>query len=561
MYFRIVLCSLNLLLMPLCYAMEKPISLKKQFLKAIENEDKVLASSLLVQGANPNYVFKFYKGPTWPVYTGKRIKYMSHHESYQTPLSIAAKKGDKDMVCLLLASGAQVTHKNCRKSPLRRAAKYGHKEIVRILLDAGADCNYRDKPKPGINPFDGKTALDDAVNKAQWDSAFLLVERGARHIHIKSQLFPLFKELLIIRAKNIPLCDLNCKLIKAAKEGNYQDAEEALKHGADPNGYARELIGKERFWDAKQVRPLYQAVFHNHKALINLLIKCKASIVLDASEDDTHGSIIDHAISTHHSACVEELLQAGALPGRYSFSVKYLLEKILIEEDLFVKRCEILKLLCMYGYNNQSEGQENRAYPLRFYPFSGSILQTMRENSHISSVFKKVFSDPLEYAALTGSYFGVQKCLTELQSRARARNQNLLPYCLSVLGSSIVPLSLRAIVTWSDDSIAYTQEERAQLSRALMYAVGQNRKEVVKLLLDFGTDPFEALALIKIILMREGSKCGEKRCQIYKFLLERALQKIVTIARFNNQGQQQNYLQVLPQELIKELFLFLTRDK
>mmetsp|Transcript_23793 Transcript_23793/g.28180 ORF Transcript_23793/g.28180 Transcript_23793/m.28180 type:complete len:152 (-) Transcript_23793:1-456(-) len=59
-----------------------------------------------------------------------------------TALHCAAKKGDRKIVSLLLARGAQVN--SCADNwkgemPLHYACKYGHAKIVNMLLKSGAD--------------------------------------------------------------------------------------------------------------------------------------------------------------------------------------------------------------------------------------------------------------------------------------------------------------------------------------------------------------------------------------------------------------------------------------
>eukprot|EP00438_Fugacium_kawagutii_P003394 Skav225498 [mRNA] locus=scaffold1721:71530:71814:- [translate_table: standard] len=77
-----------------------------------------------------------------------------------TALHCAAKKGDRKIVSLLLARGAQVN--SCADNwkgemPLHYACKYGHAKIVNMLLKSGAD--------PHIVTQDGRSPMDLAKEK------------------------------------------------------------------------------------------------------------------------------------------------------------------------------------------------------------------------------------------------------------------------------------------------------------------------------------------------------------------------------------------------------------
>ena len=57
-----------------------------------------------------------------------------------TPLLVATKRSDKDMVELLLGAGAGPNlHGCCGDTPLFWAATRGWLDVVQLLLDAGAD--------------------------------------------------------------------------------------------------------------------------------------------------------------------------------------------------------------------------------------------------------------------------------------------------------------------------------------------------------------------------------------------------------------------------------------
>ena len=63
----------------------------------------------------------------------------------QLPLHVAAEKGHKPFVEMLLHAGNEVNIRDRRgKSPLHYAVEEGHEEVTRTLLDAGADVKLKD---------------------------------------------------------------------------------------------------------------------------------------------------------------------------------------------------------------------------------------------------------------------------------------------------------------------------------------------------------------------------------------------------------------------------------
>ena len=77
----------------------------------------------------------------------------------QTPLHVAALKGHKDVAELLLANKAEVNAKdNNGETPLHLAALSGHKDVVELLLANKAEVNAKDN--------DGQTPLHVAALKA-----------------------------------------------------------------------------------------------------------------------------------------------------------------------------------------------------------------------------------------------------------------------------------------------------------------------------------------------------------------------------------------------------------
>ena len=101
---------------------------------------------------------------------GADVNAMGPHRR-ATPLGIAAKQGNVDMVRLLLANGADTSIGSI--PPLALAAGRGHERVMRLLLAAGADPN---QPEGGEAP----TALLAAARYGRLDGIKLLVSHGMR---------------------------------------------------------------------------------------------------------------------------------------------------------------------------------------------------------------------------------------------------------------------------------------------------------------------------------------------------------------------------------------------
>ncbi len=101
---------------------------------------------------------------------GARINVHSAGQNH-TPLDLAAREGDLEMVELLVDNGANVNN----YKPLHLASEKGHLEIVRYLVEHGANLN-----DPDIEiRFDGLSPLHEAVRGGRFDVVEYLVEQGA----------------------------------------------------------------------------------------------------------------------------------------------------------------------------------------------------------------------------------------------------------------------------------------------------------------------------------------------------------------------------------------------
>ncbi len=368
---------------------------------------------------------------------------------------------------------------------LTMATIMGHEDIVALLLSKGADFNAKDG--------EGKTALDHAVCCNRHGIVLMLLKADTST----------FK--------------LNNTLLKAAEEGNYQSAVEALDQGADPDGYSYILyISGYPIDKVRETWPLHQAMIHKHENLAELLISRKANV---------KGEAIDTATALGQIAVVKALLEAGAKPLNFLA----LLSTLRYSEPITTYK--IMRLFCIYGAPSMSERDKSMSY---------------------RDTYQRIFPDPLEHAVVWYDAKELFELLKELQRTAQARCQSLATYYLTCLKTYWDPCSVK----YPDPSVRYTQEEHVRLSNALMCAIGQGRKRMSERLLEFGADPYPALELAWVIALRDGIKPNSEQSQLYEALFKQAEQRILDLAQYDGLSVRSNYLHFLPREITQELTLF-----
>jgi ankyrin repeat protein len=191
-----------------------------------------LTTKLLAAGANPNTALP----------------------SGETPLMVAAKRGNLETVRALLKGGADANAKeaNAGQTALMVALVEHHAPVVDALVKGGADVELASKS--GFTPLMFTAQQDDPA------SASILLKAGAKanDVQPKSGLTPLIIASAMAHAKTVDLlldggADPNARdsngyapLHKAVRDSDYgidMDTREAvlsivkslLKHGADPN--------------------------------------------------------------------------------------------------------------------------------------------------------------------------------------------------------------------------------------------------------------------------------------------------------------------------------------
>jgi ankyrin repeat protein len=191
--------------------------------------------------------------------------------NYGPLLYIAAENGNKDIVELLLAKGADVNAKTDRGStPLHLAAFHNHRNVLELLLVKGAQVN--EKSDSGCTP------LYSAAEKNSMDAAKLLIAKGAE--------------------------------IDANAENGFSPLHIAAQNGY--RGFVEILISRGAKVNAKSdfgYTPLYLAVMKNHRDVANVLIGHKAEVNLKTSIGWTPLHI---AVWENHRDMVEFLISKGA---------------------------------------------------------------------------------------------------------------------------------------------------------------------------------------------------------------------------------------------------------
>uniref|UniRef100_A0A8C9F204 Ankyrin 3 n=1 Tax=Pavo cristatus TaxID=9049 RepID=A0A8C9F204_PAVCR len=196
------------------------------------------------------------------------------HSNDITPLHVASKRGNANMVKLLLDRGAKIDAKTRDGlTPLHCGARSGHEQVVEMLLDRGAP--ILSKTKNGLSPLHMATQ-GDHLNCVQ-----LLIQH------------------------NVPVDDVTndylTALHVAAHCGHYKVAKVLLDKKANPN--AKALNG---------FTPLHIACKKNRIKVMELLLKHGASIQAVTESGLTP---IHVAAFMGHVNIVSQLMHHGASPN------------------------------------------------------------------------------------------------------------------------------------------------------------------------------------------------------------------------------------------------------
>jgi ankyrin repeat protein len=230
--------------------------LTEVLLWAAETDRTSLATKLLRQGLNPNYV-----------------------NSYNcTPMIMASKRGNLELVKVLLVYGANWEQEFSNGSKaLAFAAQNGHLEIVKELLKRGASLNGVNKRGESVlwysllrDRAETPEALDRKIAVAEF-----LLDRGA-----------------------IVTSEINAYLLWAASSDRKSLAEKLLRNGADPN-----------YKNEQQSSPLMLASKCGNLDMIQTLIHYGADLEQEYSNGST---ALSFAAQSGRSEAVKLLVELGA---------------------------------------------------------------------------------------------------------------------------------------------------------------------------------------------------------------------------------------------------------
>lgn len=241
-----------------------------------------------------------------------------------TPLHFAAGYGRRDVVELLLASGASIQARDDGGlHPLHNACSFGHADVVRLLLEAGANPNTRDNWN--------YTPLHEAAIKGKVDVCIALLQHGA--------------DASIRNTEGKTAVELADAATRPVLTGDYRKEEllEAARSGAEDRllGLLNPLNVNCHASDGRRSTPLHLAAGYNRGRVVQLLLQRGA----DVHAKDKGGLVpLHNACSYGHFEVTEMLLKHGALVNAMD-----LWQFTPLHEAASKSRAEVCSLLLSHG--------------------------------------------------------------------------------------------------------------------------------------------------------------------------------------------------------------------
>lgn len=400
-----------------------------------------------------------------------------------TPLHLAASDAQPKMVQLLLESGANVNIEDRyinKATPLYYAVRKGNLDIVKLLLMGGAEISSSIL----IRAFDHSEILDTLLAKRPAlnssllsDAVFRAVEKGRSDI----------VERLLNQSMDADWSSewLQEMLCLAASHGHVKTAAVLLSHGAVVNN---------RHAKHDQMNPLHIAARKGNLKLVKLLIAEGAEI--DAESGDGRTALyyaLDWLYSpdTAHLKIAHALLKAGA-----QLKAMRGAEKAFFIKGIERKNLELTKLLLTHGL----DPNDFKGYYLSDYPI-GAACSIMPEEYALEFVHLLV-SHGADVNINIGQ--GVYKCDIPLHCAIGDRKAEVAKLLIesgadvnvsSEYYSYKKPLHLAALEGMYQivqSLLAHGAKVNAcdgHRNTPLFYAADSNHADIVRILLTNGADP------------------------------------------------------------------------
>ncbi len=249
-----------------------------------------------------------------------------HDEDFNCPLTIAAQKGNLEIIKLLIEAGADIDRKDGypermfwekvyvygNRTAIGHAARNGHIEVVSYLIEAGANFNIMD--------VDGTSPLQWAIKKNHQPIVDLLLENGAKATtrgsnrdrqlvmeFIKGKDQKKMRRLLEDGANaNMIVDDDETLLIKAITDNDLDSLLLFLEFGAKVDCTT---TGMRATHDPVENSPLKHACWSNFPEAIGPLVEAGE----DPNQKDQHGKpLIFWECGRGRFEVVKALVEAGA---------------------------------------------------------------------------------------------------------------------------------------------------------------------------------------------------------------------------------------------------------
>ncbi len=420
----------------------------------------------------------------------------------ETSLFDAIKKGDENLVKLLVGIGADVNASQSDGATwLHIAVYYGHEAIVKLLLERGADINAA----PTAGPNAGGTPLLLAVCQNHEAIVTLLHERGADvngrfgstlstplHVAVEKGNEAVVKLLVDGGADvNASESDGTTPLHIAALKGDAVLAKLLLDRGAEVNSAPNDGPNAG-------ITPLYAAVSQAHVELVELLL------VRGANVDNT----IFTQSSAKHSILGMPVIKTKNFNAKTSAQLLFrLIESGAVIPDILLDTIRALFDPLVYAAIFSS--------PIELE----SMLTTCNYDSHNTEQLQKL-GQALRFAASRGRQEVVNLFLAK-----GAPADSALYRVTSILMQSAGMLNAdyKAIFTVLVKSIGDLKQKQIILSKLLERAVFNRNIAVAQLLLEHDAPIKQALvALDQLLALPQAAQARIKLINLRKFLVPRA---------------------------------------